>query len=490
MTNRIDQQVLGVVIGVLALLVAFVFNIPAVSYAVTLVLVVLTFLQPKTGILLLFVYFPARALLIEVAPSLKLVGDLVIISAFLRIVWEQRKNWKSIFHFEKFEWAFILFIIVGALASLLNDVSIGAIVFQIRAFVITFLLIYIVKRMTITKEDVRHFLWITFAMALVIVLQGFIEKLSMRSAWMPEKWINRQLSPGNASRIYGVLNNPNVLSVYITMAAILTIYLKRLMKPAKWVTIFFYISLVLMSGIWIMTYSRGTWIAVALGLVLYTLYTRKWKFAIKVVLVLGLSFGAVALPTTYAAQWIQQNTEIGNFERTGEEEVGPSVGAIEAERIGETFTGSTFEKSMTTGRLYVVFKGFEVYKDYPIIGSGFATFGDSATKSYLSPIYADYGITTNIYADNQYIEIIAQNGTIGVILFASFLLGMLWLFWKKRHDTPVAIPLVVSLLAIFWCGLVYNIWEDKTFTLYYYTLTGAFIAFIRAKEQGNDSTHN
>lgn len=490
MNNRINQQVLGVVVGVLALLVAFVFNIPAISYAVTLVLAVLAFLQPKTGIYLLFVYFPARSLLTEVAPSLKLLGDLMIIAAFLRIVWDQRKNWKSIFQFEKFEWAFIAFIIMGAVASLLNDVSMGAIVFQIRAFVITFLLIYIVKRLQITKDDIRLFLWITFAMAMVIVLQGFIEKLSMRSAWMPEKWINRQLSPGNASRIYGVLNNPNVLSVYITIAAILTIYLKRMMKPAKWVNILFYISLILMSGIWIMTYSRGTWIAVAIGLVLYTLYTRKWKFALKVALVMALSFGAVALPTTFAAQWIKQNTEIGNFERTGEVEEGPTIGAVETDRLKETISASTLEKSLTTGRLYVVVKGFEVYKDYPIIGSGFGTFGDSATKSYLSPIYADYGITTNIYADNQYIEIIAQNGTVGVILFAIFLLGMLWFFWKKRHVTPVAIPLVVSLIAIFWCGLVYNIWEDKTFTLYYYTLTGAFIAFVRAKEQSNDSTHN
>lgn len=490
MTKRIDRQVLGVVVGLLALLIAFIFNIPAISYAVTLALAVLAFLQPKTGIFLLFVYFPARTLLIEVTPSLKLVGDLLIVAVFLRIIWNQRKNWKSVFQFEKFEWAFIAFILIGAIASLLNDVSIGAIVFQIRAFVITFLLIYSVKRLQITKADIRLFLWITFAMAMVIVLQGFIEKLTMRSAWMPENWINRQLSPGNASRIYGVLNNPNVLSVYVTIAAILTIYLKRLLKPTIGATILFYICFILMSGIWIMTYSRGTWIAVALGLGLYTLYTRKWKFAVKVALVMALSFGAVALPTTYAAQWIKQNTEIGNFERTGEVEDGPSVGAIEAERIGDTFTDSTFEKSLTTGRLYVVFKGFEIYKDYPIIGSGFGTFGDSATKSYLSPIYKDYGITTNIYADNQYIEIIAQNGTIGVILFAIFLVGMLWFFWKNRHVTPVAIPLVVSLIAIFWCGLVYNIWEDKTFTLYYYTLTGAFIAFVRAKEQSNDSTHN
>lgn len=490
MNNRIDHQVLGVVIGVLALLVAFVFNIPAVSYAVTLVLAILAFLQPKTGIYLLFVYFPARAVLTEVAPSLKLLGDVMIIAAFLRIVWNQRHDLKSIVRFEKFEWAFIVFVIFGAIASLLNDVSMGAIVFQIRAFVITFLLIYIVKRLSITKEDVKLFLWITFAMAMVMVVQGLIEKISVRTEWMPQNWVNRQLSPGNASRIYGVLNNPNVLSVYLTLAAIMTIYLKELMKPSKWLNILFYISLILMMGVWFMTYSRGTWIAVAIGLAVYLLLTRKWKFGVKVALVLGIAFGAVTFPTTYLTQYLQQNTELGEVVRTGEVEEGPVVGATEAERIKETFNASTFEKSMTTGRLYVVKKGFEVFKDYPVIGSGFATFGDSATKSYASPIYPEYGITTNIYADNQYIEIIAQNGSVGVILFAIFLLGMLWYLWKHRHTTTLAYPMIAILIAIFWCGMVYNIWEDKTFTLYYYTLMGAFIAYVTAKGKSNDTSRN
>jgi len=475
-----NQQWKVVGLGVILLILALLFPVSIVAYVVTAVIGVLTFLKPKDSMFLLLFYFPLRSFLIEVNPSLKLVGDLIIIVAFLRVVWDLRKNPKSIIQFEKFEWAFIAFLVVGAISALITGVGLAAIVFQLRAFAITFFILYVVKRLGITMKDIKMFLWTTLVVAMILVVQGLVEKLSMRSAWMPEMWINRSLSSNNRTRIYGLINNPNVLAVFLTISAILTVYLKILLPKTK-VQWLLNISLVLMSGVWILTFSRGTWIAFLIGLAIYVFFTKNWKFMIKTGIVIGASFILITIPATYTSQWINSNTTIGDFERTGQ----PEDTGFESEttRIKDTFNQSTFEKSLTTGRLYVVKKGFEIFKDNPVIGTGFATYGDSATKSYSSPIYQEYEIGYNIYADNQYIQIITQTGMIGVLLFAIFLIGLLLLFWKYRKTSPYAIPMVAALIAVFWCGLIYNIWEDKTFTMYFYFITAAFLLLVTKKER-------
>lgn len=478
--TTMKQQWTVIGVGIALIILALAIPTSIVAYAVTAVIGLLAIVKPKDTLFLLLFYFPLRPFLIEINPSLKLIGDLIIVLAFLHVVWKSRTNLRSIFQFEKFEWAFIIFLLVGAGSAFLTGVSIGAIVFQIRAFVITFLLLYIMKRLGVTKEDVKTFLWMTFMVAMILVLQGILEKLLLRSLFMPEDWIQRKLSPNNATRIYGLINNPNVLAVFLTISAVLTVYLKMLLPKTRiqWVL---NVGLVLMTGVWILTYSRGTWIGLVVGIVAYVLLTRKWKVLLSTVIYIVVAFALVTVPVTYGTQWISENTDIGKFERNGPDE--NSGFAVEKDRIKDTFDASYLELSMKSGRLLVIMIGFEIFKDYPIIGSGFGTFGDSATKSYPSPIYDDYGIERDIYSDNQYIQVIAQTGVVGVILFAVFLLGMLFMFWKYRKTSPYAVPLIAGLIAVFWCGMIYNIWENKAFTMYYYLITGAFLFLVTKKDK-------
>src|SRR5690606_15665586 len=112
-----------------------------------------------------------------------------------------------------------------------------------------------------------------------------------------------------------------------------------------------------------------------------------------------------------------------------------------AGRFGETFNEQNLALMSESGRFFYIKKGFEIFKEYPVAGSGFGSFGGSATLSYGSPIYDHYGIRSDIYggkyfySDNQYIQIITETGIIGVILFAAFLLCMLAIFWKERKTT-------------------------------------------------------
>jgi putative inorganic carbon (hco3(-)) transporter len=486
--KELKERYLYILAATVLYIAALIIPNSKIGLGVSLVLAVLAFIKPKDGLLSLLIYFPMRSFLTEINPGLKLAGDIIIIAVFLRVLWDHKKNIKSLFQFTHFEWAFFAFMLIGTVAAFLTGVEIAAIVFQIRAFFITYLVYYSVKRIGITKEDVARFLWVTFTVAMILTVQGLVEKLSIRSMFMPETWVNRQLSPNNATRIYGLINNPNVLAVYLSIALMTSLYLYQNVSK-RGTKIFMMISMILMSGVWTLTYSRGTWIGFAIGLVIYILLTHNWKSMSRIALILIASVILINIPVAKASNWIK-NTDFGQIDRNGPPEEDPNHGggSTEGKRLKDTFEKSTLELSKQTGRLFIVFKGFEIFKDHPLTGTGFATYGDSATKSYSSPIYADYGIDYDIYSDNQYIQVIVQTGALGVITFAVFLLGMLYALWKMRKSSLFAIPLIGLLIGIYWCGFIYNIWEDKTFTLYFFMMLGFILNEKEYKERNRNES--
>jgi len=453
------------------------------------ILALYTFLSPKNGILLLLLYFPTRPFLIEINPSLKIAGDLIILAAFANVAWIaiRNKDFKSLFQFQIFEWAFFGFLAVGAISAFITGVDLGSIIFQIRAFVITYLVYFVVKRLDITKEDILKFLWTTFVMAIVLSLHGLVEKMSLRSYLMPEKWVGRSLSYNNRVRIYGLIDNPNVLSVYLSLAVMLTIYLKQLV--ASKTKLILTIGIILMLGVITLTYSRGTWIGFVIALAVYLAVSKNWRRAGNIFVAAVLSIILINIPVTQATNYFKNAGFGENIPRNlSPDDPGGNQPSDEERRMRETFEMSTVELSKTTGRLFIVMKGFEIFKDHPVIGTGFATFGDSAAKGNGSPIYADYGIEHNIYSDNQYIQIIAQTGTAGVVLFAVFLLGMLFFLWKKRKDTSLATAVLAVLIGVYVVGVLYNIWEDKTFTTYFFMMLAAITHGIQYKRWGKNES--
>lgn len=447
---------------------------------VTALFAVIAIINPKYAILALIVYFPIRPFLVEVNLGFRWAGDITIIFMLLNIVFMYRKNLLSLFKLRIFEWSYLVFCLFGAAIAFNTGVSLAAIVFQVRAFLILFILFYIVKRINITKEDIQNFAWTSIATAIVVSGHGIIERISLRQWLLPEGWINQYISPTNIMRIYGLTGNPNSLALYITMVMILCLYLlPDLTGRAK---IFAYSVLSLFSGVLLLTYSRGTWLAVAFAMVIYLLLSKNWKIMKPLVIAGILGSLLVYIPTNITVEYIEAGGLIEVDESTREREPGLSG------RLQETFDDETLERSRTGGRIYYVEKGLEVFKQYPITGTGFGTFGDSATLVYSSPIYEKLGtelVIPNFYSDNQYIQIIAQNGVIGVILFAVFLLGMLHYIWiNRKENLPIAYFMIALLLGTYLSGFYYNIWELKVYTLYYFIFLGAY-ASISEKPKEN-----
>lgn len=455
---------------VLLLLGAFIENNFIIA-VIILAIFLYTFMKYKEGLLLLFVYFPLRPTLIELNPSLKVVGDLMILALLLRVAFMYRREWKSLFRFQVFEVAFFIFLLIGAISAyVVSDVQVNAIIFQIRAFLLMYFVFYIVKRIEVTKEDLIRLCWTVLVMVLLIGLHGIIEKISLRTLLLPEAWVEMPLSSVNRIRIYGLLGNPNSLALFMSFSIIFLLYLREQISHRLIVNLV----LLLSFSILVMTYSRGTWLAFIFSASLYVLISRKWKSAATVMVFTLLSIVLITMPVNYASEKME-STDFGTEQREVQKKYDQSDGKA-SDRITGTFDETTLEGSKTSGRLYIVKKGFEIFQDHPVIGTGFGTYGDSATLSYGSPVYEDYEISLRFYSDNQYIQIIVQTGTLGVILFALFLLSMLYYLIKNRKDLP-NYPLLVSvLLGIFAISLVYNSWESYILTMFFYALLGSAVS--------------
>ncbi|GGH76484.1 O-antigen ligase [Pullulanibacillus pueri] len=455
-----------------------------ICYGLTIIIAIYSFFRPKKGLMVLAIYVPIRPFLIEIEGTLKAVADGIILFALLRVLYDARHNLSSIFRLKWFEWAFWLYCIIGSLSGLLTGVPLTAVIFESRALLLFFLLFYIIRRLDITQEDIKRLIWIVFWVAILLSLHGWVEKLSIRSWLLPLDWVMRPLSPTNRIRIYGLIDNPNTLALFLVLSYFFSFYLRGFYKGALKVTL--HIGSVILLGTMILTFSRGVFIGLVFCSLLYLVLSRHWRHIAQTALYLALGILIVALPIILLSG-VLDDTYLGETQHRIMEKY-DQEGTTATKRLSGTFGKDNIEQDSRTGRIFYVKKGLEIFRDHPILGTGFDTFGDSATLSYPSPIYTDYGIAkdTHIYSDNQYIQVMAQTGVVGVLIIAVFLLGMLKAIWDRRKTSNLALPLGVFLIGLYVTGCYYNVWENNVVGLFYFPFLAVVLPL---KDQADERSH-
>ena len=160
---------------------------------------IFAFTKPLQSILYLLIYVAIRPLLVEVNPGLKLIGDLITFVLLIKLLISSRFDIKGLLHFKLFEWAFFLFLGVGSLVGYLNGVSIGAIVFQVRTFIIMYLIYYFLSRTVLPANWKQQLSWAAVSLGWLLSLHGLVEKISIRQWLLPEYWKYMPLSAENYS---------------------------------------------------------------------------------------------------------------------------------------------------------------------------------------------------------------------------------------------------------------------------------------------------
>ena len=202
-------------------------------------------------------------------------------------------------------------------------------------------------------------------------------------------------------RVYGTFDQPNPYAGYLNMSLAITISL--LLLGRDWLTrVLAGLATCLIGGAFLLTQSRGGQVALATALLTIILVgippIRAWMRVIIVAvfaLVLGMISGLIPL---YLFDQVNHFLGLNNI-------------SLQAP--------STADYS-TAERLAHWIAGIQMYLTHPVLGVGIGNYPDAYPNYYVTIFVNSLG-----QAHNYYINIAAETGTIGLVIYLLFVIAML-----------------------------------------------------------------
>lgn len=420
----------------------------------------------KTGkylLLLLAIFIPFRELIALYAGSfIKFLPDVLVWGELLLVL----INNKFKFNLKLYDYFFIGFIIIGFFSCLLNSVSFLSFALQARSIGTMYALFYVIRNINIEKNDYKTIVNVLMSVNIVIIIFAILEFFTDKTLFFPKIWAENINFVSNFERTYSLMDNPNTFGIFTFMVMFLVYFANKDSFSKK----YFGYYILSFLGI-ILSASRSTLLVVCL-FILFLIYEsikkRSCYNLLWFVILIVLSFGIVySFEKIKLKMEIMNSTEIPNKKPNGNSSDCVSDGDINdnivkpitpgftlLDRIKETTSGTTAANSKVNGRLYIIKKGLVIFKDYPLIGTGFGTFGSAASKMITPDIYSKYNLSSNFYSDNEYIKVVVETGIIGTIIFGLFILSLFYEFFKTKSYYKLFIFIVFLFI-----GMFYNVFE-------------------------------
>ncbi|MDD3747065.1 MAG: O-antigen ligase family protein [Anaerostipes sp.] len=206
-------------------------------------------------------------------------------------------------------------------------------------------------------------------------------------------WINAMKASSNASTAANRIGRsigfqPNGLGIICAFTIIIWIYVYSIGKANKKLT---FIMITLLTIVILFTKSRKALIILVLGPILYLILYKARKS--KLLLILPVAGVAIVIMT-----WLFLNVSF-LYDMIGFRLVG----------FFSVFNHSINADASILARNNMVKTGLDLFKQYPVAGVGFGNF------SYY--YFHNYGGWAEVYAHNNYIEILSDTGLIGFVLY-------------------------------------------------------------------------
>lgn len=335
------------------------------SFLLIAIIGYLILLTPETGVILIFATIPFLTTMQVSALVL-----ITILSFCLKLMQGKRSLSLEVIDYAVF--GFLLFVLVGGLVSLSPQDSIRPALLQCCLLGTYFLVISTVRTTAIVKRCIYMLLFSASVEGILCVAEWCFGNLST-------KWQDLSLFSDISGRIVGTFANPNVLGEYL----ILTLpFLFALLGLCR--SIAARLGVLLLIGIsgaaLIFTWSRGAWLGMLVGIIVFALMTRKRMSLILLGITVSLPSLSLLLPSTV----LHRLLSIGNLADT-------SI----AYRIN-------------------IWKGsLDMAKHFLIggIGTGVDTY------QALYPYYALDGIEAAPHSHNLYLQILIEHGLGALVLF-------------------------------------------------------------------------
>lgn len=367
----------------------------------------------------------------------------------------------------------LLFTLVTFITNIcLNQRGILPFLLELRSLFLYYVLYYILRN---TKIEIN---WNLFSKVLSLVIFivsifSIVEKIFNKDFLFPNAWASSIVYKDNFARVYSVFNNPNTYATFI----VLSFFLLNYLEYYKDVKCYKFIYVLLLINLWLSA-SRSSMIILAMYILVYLILLIKNRNKSKllglliIVLISSICiFGISKMSNNYYFATVVDKKPAGVIDviidANGHRHNNPlnpnsnkynsdiiddiakreSGGLIN--RILSLFKGNIYDLSTKDGRIYKIMVGIKVFKDYPVIGSGFGTFGDSASLM-INPIdfYEKYDLEDNFYSDNQYLTIIVECGILGTVLMAAFVISLIIKY--RKNILKLTVVFCIMILCLFY----------------------------------------
>lgn len=422
--------------------------------------------------LFLCVFIPFRTPL-ELATTqyVKMIPDVLIVILFVLFSVSIRFRYK----FRQHDWAFIIYLVYSFFTTMLiSKAGIMAYIYQVRSIGIFYVFYFILRNLDFGEKELKSIMRVLQAVAIVLCVFVVIEIVTSKTVLFPQS-IAMAIWPSNYSRGYSLLANPNTFSLFLDFVIFISLFCRLCYGHKTHVAVYAVIAVGTLLSV-----SRSGMLILAAGLLFMLVYLsvkthgklpyKKLALAMVLIVAVGVVgyFGARQAAIVYCDKVIaaaaEDSASVGSMSSDVIREKTSMLGASSiGSRVKNTLKDTEIEKSNVDGRMYSLHKGLEIFKDYPVFGTGFSVFGSSSSLAFRNPIADKYELPQNFYADDEYIKLMAEGGIVGLILFGLFLASVMYYFRKD---------LIKILFCVFfgYFGLFYNIFEIQIGAMLFWTI--------------------
>lgn len=268
-------------------------------------------------------------------------------------------------------------------------------------------------------------------------------------------WVDATNNPEITTRVFSVFGNPNILAEYLIMAIPTSIALfwntKKLIKK-----IIFMLTTMVLSVTLLMTLSRGGWLGIAFGIFIFILLVEKKLFLL-------------SIPVGIA-----------------------SIFVIPDSIMSRIMTIGSLTDSSNAYRIKIWQITTDIIRDHWEAGVGFGYIPFKKTfETYIRtmPIY---------HAHNTYLEIAAEMGIVGLVLFA-ILIFVLYKYGvlnavksNDKYIKTISAGLLAGISSLLFHGIVEHVLYIPRIIITFWILVAFILVMIKLNESDirKDSTFN
>lgn len=314
---------------------------------------------------------------------------------------------------------------------------------------LSYIVLYYAAVSNLTKANVMRIFSVSFVSAVIVSLWGALEHFgsSPSCAILIKQWTNECWIQDVTNRVFATLGQPNWMAAYLDIVILAALGWALVTKRLRYfaLAILFFFAL-------LFTKSRSGFLGLITGGTIlgasFLLFELRGKVQMNKQLLIGLGglFASFLLAIfLFGIPFAQLDFLTLNYWQTR-----------------QSSADETYDKSIDSGILIsesgdirsVVWQGaIDVWKRYPIFGSGVETFAFS--------YYLDRPVAHNMLSEwdflynkahNEFLNILATTGTVGMITYLSIIGVFTWWVWKQKKNL-----LVVTLYAAYASILVTNL---------------------------------